>query len=60
GRHAKYASVWRVIATMLANLEFFLAKDAEGKDTMPKPKYILYMHSSFSHPETFPCRISPQ
>ncbi|KIJ12559.1 hypothetical protein PAXINDRAFT_118044 [Paxillus involutus ATCC 200175] len=39
GRHAGDASLWISIATMLATLEFNLAKDAEGKDVAFKPAY---------------------
>ncbi|KIJ11833.1 hypothetical protein PAXINDRAFT_33646, partial [Paxillus involutus ATCC 200175] len=57
GRSTADASVWSAIATMLATLEFALAKDAEGKDITPKPKYV---NGLARHPETFPCRISPR
>ncbi|KIJ07216.1 hypothetical protein PAXINDRAFT_90779, partial [Paxillus involutus ATCC 200175] len=57
GRHAADASVWSAIATMLATLEFTLAKDAEGKDITPEPKYV---NGLARHPETFPCHISPR
>ncbi|KIJ06351.1 hypothetical protein PAXINDRAFT_92124, partial [Paxillus involutus ATCC 200175] len=57
GRHTGDASVWSAIATMLATLEFTLAKDAEGNDIIPKPKYV---NGIARHPETFPCRISPR
>ncbi|KAF8837335.1 cytochrome P450 [Paxillus ammoniavirescens] len=57
GRHTADASVWSAIATMLATLEFTLAKDAEGKDIRPEPKYV---NGLARHPETFPCRISPR
>ncbi|KIK91718.1 hypothetical protein PAXRUDRAFT_148866 [Paxillus rubicundulus Ve08.2h10] len=57
GRYTADASVWSAIATMLATLEFALAKDAEGKDITPTPKYV---NGLARHPETFPCRISPR
>ncbi|KIJ16049.1 hypothetical protein PAXINDRAFT_76196, partial [Paxillus involutus ATCC 200175] len=40
GRHTGDASLWTSIVTMLATLEFALAKDAEGKDITFEPKYI--------------------
>ncbi|KIK82097.1 hypothetical protein PAXRUDRAFT_728978 [Paxillus rubicundulus Ve08.2h10] len=57
GRHTGDASVWSVISTMLATLEFHLAKDAEGRDIIPNPKYV---NGVARHPEKFPCRISPR
>ncbi|KIJ11836.1 hypothetical protein PAXINDRAFT_171580 [Paxillus involutus ATCC 200175] len=57
GRYTADASVWSAIATMLATLEFTLAKDAEGKDITPEPKYIIGVAR---HPGTFPCHISPR
>ncbi|KAF9232015.1 cytochrome P450 [Melanogaster broomeanus] len=38
GRHAADASLWSAMATLLATVEFSLAKDAEGKDVMFEPK----------------------
>ncbi|KIJ04998.1 hypothetical protein PAXINDRAFT_21723 [Paxillus involutus ATCC 200175] len=40
GRHTADASLWTSIATMLATLEFTLAKDAEGKQIAFEPKYF--------------------
>ncbi|KIJ11835.1 hypothetical protein PAXINDRAFT_15289 [Paxillus involutus ATCC 200175] len=57
GRYTADASVWSAIATMLATLEFTPAKDAEGKDIIPEPKYATGVAR---HPETFPCYISPR
>ncbi|KIJ10807.1 hypothetical protein PAXINDRAFT_172032 [Paxillus involutus ATCC 200175] len=57
GRHTADASLWTSIATMLATLEFSLAKDAEGKDIIFEPKYV----NGITHqPAPFPCRISPR
>ncbi|KIJ14780.1 hypothetical protein PAXINDRAFT_12350 [Paxillus involutus ATCC 200175] len=58
GRHTADASLWASIATMLATLEFTLAKDAEGNDITFEPKYFL--RGGTRHPETFPCRIMPR
>ncbi|KIJ11837.1 hypothetical protein PAXINDRAFT_15291 [Paxillus involutus ATCC 200175] len=57
GRYTADASVWTAIATMLGTLEFTLAKDAEGKDITPEPKYV---NGIARHPKAFPCRISPR
>jgi len=57
GRDTGDASVWSAIATMLATLEFTLAKDAQGKDIMPEPTFV---NGLGRYPETFPCRISPR
>ncbi|KIK95905.1 hypothetical protein PAXRUDRAFT_826534 [Paxillus rubicundulus Ve08.2h10] len=57
GRHTADASLWSAIVTMLATLEFTLAKDAEGKDITFEPKYA----NGITHqPAPFPCRISPR
>ncbi|KIK79319.1 hypothetical protein PAXRUDRAFT_283227 [Paxillus rubicundulus Ve08.2h10] len=57
GRDIGDASVWSAIAMMLATLDFTLAKDGEGKDIIPEPKYA---NGIARHPETFPCCISPR
>ncbi|KIJ12558.1 hypothetical protein PAXINDRAFT_14638 [Paxillus involutus ATCC 200175] len=57
GRYAADASLWIAIATMLATLDFNLAKDAGGKDITFEAKYI---GGATRHPATFPCRISPR
>ncbi|KIJ10810.1 hypothetical protein PAXINDRAFT_16208 [Paxillus involutus ATCC 200175] len=57
GRHTADASLWTTIATMLATLEFTLAKDPEGNEIMFEPKYV----NGITHqPAIFPCRISPR
>ncbi|KAF8837245.1 cytochrome P450 [Paxillus ammoniavirescens] len=58
GRHTADASLWASVATMLATLEFTLAKDAEGNDITFEPKY--FFRGGTRHPETFPCRIMPR
>ncbi|KIJ05306.1 hypothetical protein PAXINDRAFT_93626, partial [Paxillus involutus ATCC 200175] len=57
GRHTADASLWIAIATMLATLEFTLAKDAGAKDITFEPKFL---NGATRHPATFPCRISPR
>ncbi|KIJ12557.1 hypothetical protein PAXINDRAFT_171115 [Paxillus involutus ATCC 200175] len=57
GQHTADASLWISIATMLATLEFALAKDAEGKDVAFKPTYV---NGVTHYPAIFPCHISPQ
>ncbi|KIK97282.1 hypothetical protein PAXRUDRAFT_825086 [Paxillus rubicundulus Ve08.2h10] len=57
GRHTADASLWTSIATMLATLEFTLAKDAEGQDIMFEPTYV---NGLARQPATFPCCISPR
>lgn len=39
GRHAADASVWSVFATLLATLDFNLAKDADGNDITFTPTF---------------------
>ena len=39
GRHTADASVWSAIVTMLATLDFNLAKDADGNDITFKPTF---------------------
>ncbi|KIK95912.1 hypothetical protein PAXRUDRAFT_826541 [Paxillus rubicundulus Ve08.2h10] len=57
GRHVADASLWIAFATMLATLDFNLAKDAGGEDITFEAKYI---GGATRHPATFPCRISPR
>ncbi|KIJ63246.1 hypothetical protein HYDPIDRAFT_92560 [Hydnomerulius pinastri MD-312] len=57
GRHTADASLWTAIVTMLATLEFYRAKDAEGRDIEFEPKY---MNGVTHHPLAFPCIISPR
>ncbi|KAF9232016.1 cytochrome P450 [Melanogaster broomeanus] len=57
GRYTADASLWSAIATMLATLDFSLAKDAEGKEITPEPKYL---NGLSHHPVIFPCHISPR
>ncbi|KIK95907.1 hypothetical protein PAXRUDRAFT_826540 [Paxillus rubicundulus Ve08.2h10] len=57
GQHTADASLWISIATMLATLEFALAKDAEGKDVAFRPTYV---NGVTRYPANFPCRISPR
>ncbi|KIJ15177.1 hypothetical protein PAXINDRAFT_34612, partial [Paxillus involutus ATCC 200175] len=57
GRYTADASLWSAIVTMLASLEFTLAKDGEGEDIMFEPKYF---NGITRHPENFPCHISPR
>ena len=54
GRHTADASVWSAIATMLATLDFNLAKDADGNDITFTPtfvngisQYVHIVHISF-------------
>ncbi|KAH7926749.1 cytochrome P450 [Leucogyrophana mollusca] len=57
GRYAAEASVWAVVASTLAVLEFSKAKDAQGKDIdfMPTSSVGLTRH-----PDPFPCCITPR
>ncbi|KIJ58388.1 hypothetical protein HYDPIDRAFT_34241 [Hydnomerulius pinastri MD-312] len=57
GRHTADASLWSAIATMLATLDFSLAKDAGGRDIDFEPTYA---NGITHHPLTFPCAISPR
>ncbi|KAG1822451.1 cytochrome P450 [Suillus subaureus] len=55
GRHAADASVWSVIVTMLATVEFSPAKDDQGKVIEFTPRFT----TGFTHsPMVFPCNIS--
>ena len=40
GRHTADASIWSGMVTMLATLDFNLAKDADGKDIIFEAKYM--------------------
>jgi len=57
GRHTGLASIWCTIATMLATLDFNLAKDANGKEIAFTPTYV---NGVTQHPAHFPCRIAPR
>ncbi|KAF8549304.1 cytochrome P450 [Imleria badia] len=57
GRHVADGSLWASMATMLATLEFNLAKDADGND--------IAFEATFSwglprQPNPFPCRLTPR
>lgn len=74
GRYAADASIWSVVATMLATLDFNLARDADGNDIMFKATFtsgateyvsvlvflLLYMLNDSRHPNPFPCRLTPR
>ncbi|KIK80526.1 hypothetical protein PAXRUDRAFT_15742 [Paxillus rubicundulus Ve08.2h10] len=55
GRSTADASIWIAIVTMLATLNFSLAKDADGNDITVDPKYF---NGTTRHPEPFPCDIT--
>ncbi|KAN0086143.1 Cytochrome P450 [Tylopilus felleus] len=57
GRHVADASVWSGIATMLATLDFNLAKDADGNDITFK---ATFTNGATEHPNPFPCRLAPR
>ncbi|KAF8554028.1 hypothetical protein OG21DRAFT_1509449 [Imleria badia] len=57
GRYTAEASMWSAFATMLATLDFNLAKDAGGKDIEFEVKY---MNGMARHTLTFPCHINPR
>jgi hypothetical protein len=40
GRYVADASIWSAIVTMLATLDFNLAKDADGKDIIFEAEYV--------------------
>ncbi|KAH0833379.1 cytochrome P450 [Lanmaoa asiatica] len=73
GRHAANASVWSAMVTMLATVDFNLAKNVDDKEITFEAEYMNglarwvapmgpYCDSDpfLSHPLTFPCRITPR
>ncbi|KAG2060511.1 cytochrome P450 [Suillus hirtellus] len=57
GRHAADASLWSAIVTMLATMEFSLAKDSQGKVIEFTPQFTTgFIHAVM----VFPCSISPR
>jgi len=57
GRHTADASLWCGIATLLATVDFNLAKDADGKDIT----FTATFSSGVSlHPNPFPCELTPR
>ncbi|KAF8549302.1 cytochrome P450 [Imleria badia] len=57
GRRMADASLWASMATMLATLDFNLAKDARGNDITFKPTFT---GGIISQPNLFPCRLTPR
>ncbi|KAF8553813.1 cytochrome P450 [Imleria badia] len=57
GRHNVDVSLWGAIATMLATLDFNLAKDADGNDITFK---ATYKQAITSQTNPFPCRLTPR
>ena len=57
GRHLAEASVWIVVATMLATMNIEKAVDAEGKEITPE---VELTNGLTSHPQSFKCRIVPR
>ncbi|KIJ08454.1 hypothetical protein PAXINDRAFT_18409 [Paxillus involutus ATCC 200175] len=57
GRPTADASLWPAIVTMLATLNFSLAKDVDGNDITVDPKYF---NGTTRHPEAFLCDIAPR
>ncbi|KAF8555762.1 cytochrome P450 [Imleria badia] len=57
GRYTADAMLWGAVATMLATLDFNLAKDADGND--------IEFNATFTNgvidcPSPFPCRVTPR
>jgi len=57
GRHTADASLWSGIATMLATLEFHLAKDASGNDIAFT---ATFTDGVTLQPDVFPCSLPPR
>nr|BED42923.1 cytochrome P450 monooxygenase [Trametes versicolor] len=57
GSHLADASLWLVMACMLATLDFEKATDASGATIEPQQEYN---NATFRIPEQFPCKISPR
>ncbi|KAN0086124.1 Cytochrome P450 [Tylopilus felleus] len=57
GRYVADASLWSAIATMLATLDFNLAKDVDGNDIEFKP---TFSHGVIESLNPFPCRLTPR
>ncbi|KAF8552908.1 cytochrome P450 [Imleria badia] len=56
-RYAADASIWSAIVTMLATLDFNLAKDADGKDITFK---AIFVNAATECPNPFPCWLTPR
>ncbi|KAF2167788.1 hypothetical protein M409DRAFT_65886 [Zasmidium cellare ATCC 36951] len=57
GRHLAEASVWIVVATLLATMSIGQAVDAEGKEIIPE---VELTNGLTSHPKSFKCCIVPR
>ncbi|KAG8217060.1 cytochrome P450 [Butyriboletus roseoflavus] len=57
GRHTAEASIWCAIATMLATLEFNVAKDENGDDIVFE---ATFKGGLTLRPTMFPCRLTPR
>ncbi|GJE94427.1 cytochrome P450 [Phanerochaete sordida] len=57
GRHLADASVWIVVASLLAAFEIVPAKDEDGQNIIPE---IQWVNAITSHPAPFPCVIRPR
>ncbi|KAK4495602.1 hypothetical protein PRZ48_012870 [Zasmidium cellare] len=57
GRHLAEASVWIVVATMLATMDIEKAVDGEGKEIIPE---VELTNGLTSHPKSFKCHIVPR
>ncbi|KAF8139517.1 cytochrome P450 [Mycena galopus ATCC 62051] len=57
GRHNADATVWATMVSVLSTFDIVKAKDAHGNEIDIDPGYS---DGFISHPETFPCAITPR
>ncbi|KAK7457634.1 cytochrome P450 1A2 [Colletotrichum acutatum] len=57
GKHLAEASVWIVIASMLATVKIERARGPRGEEIIPR---VELTNGLTSHPKRFPCRIIPR
>ncbi|OHE93537.1 cytochrome P450 1A2 [Colletotrichum orchidophilum] len=57
GQHLAEASVWIVVASMLATVKVDRAVGPKGEEIIP---HVELTNGLTSHPKRFPCRISPR
>ncbi|KAH7904745.1 cytochrome P450, partial [Hygrophoropsis aurantiaca] len=57
GRHVADASLWAAMTSMLSVFKFMPAKNMQGEDVAPEPRWTSGLTS---RPVAFPCRIIPR
>ena len=57
GKHLAEASLWIVVANVLALFDIEPIKDKQGRELVPEARFTTALTS---HPEPFQCRIKPR